>query len=334
VVNGTNARAGGGSVFAEHVIPTLRRELESSGVELVVHAPMGRRTSVAIVTAHANALRRRRVPDLVINLGNIALALPRGPQWLMVRNRLLVDPVERRRNSRNRVRSQVLRWSMRASEVWIVPSSAMAAAVQDFARELDMRVREIWVLPHGQPNPPAPRLRSPRSGAMRILYPAIPALHKNFQTLLEAVRLLRSSGVDARVTLTVTEQELQRLTNDAPPSADAWVHYLGRVEHVLVRELYQTHDVVAFPSTCESFGLPLIEARAAGLPVVASDLDVFRELGDEHVYLCPPDEASVWAHVLRRVCETGPPTPQPVTRTWDDVAFELARRVQGRLDPR
>ena len=41
--------------------------------------------------------------------------------------------------------------------------------------------------------------------------------------------------------------------------------------------------IVAYPSHGEGFGLPVLEALAAGTPVVASDLPVLREVGGEHV---------------------------------------------------
>lgn len=53
-----------------------------------------------------------------------------------------------------------------------------------------------------------------------------------------------------------------------------------------------------FPSFAEGYGLPLIEALAAGTPVIASDLPVFREIGgDVPVYLNPTDAAE-WKRVI------------------------------------
>jgi glycosyltransferase involved in cell wall biosynthesis len=47
-----------------------------------------------------------------------------------------------------------------------------------------------------------------------------------------------------------------------------------------------------FPSVVEGFGLPLVEALRMGIPVIASDVPVFREIGgDIPTYLDPRDEA-------------------------------------------
>lgn len=62
---------------------------------------------------------------------------------------------------------------------------------------------------------------------------------------------------------------------DVPPDADVAV--LGRIEDGDMPALYRAADVLGFPSTREGFGLVVLEAMAAGLPVVTSDLPVFRE---------------------------------------------------------
>jgi glycosyltransferase involved in cell wall biosynthesis len=54
-----------------------------------------------------------------------------------------------------------------------------------------------------------------------------------------------------------------------------------------------------FPSLAEGYGLPLVEAFARGVPVIVSDLPVFREIaGDMPTYLDPADEAGWEAAIL------------------------------------
>ncbi len=53
-----------------------------------------------------------------------------------------------------------------------------------------------------------------------------------------------------------------------------------------------------FPSFAEGYGLPLVEALAAGVPVIASNLDVFREIGQGVPDLLPPDDVAGWAAAI------------------------------------
>jgi glycosyltransferase-like protein len=61
------------------------------------------------------------------------------------------------------------------------------------------------------------------------------------------------------------------------PGEDADVAVLGPVDDEEMPALYRAADLLAFPSEREGFGLVVLEAQAAGLPVVASDLPVLRE---------------------------------------------------------
>lgn len=53
-----------------------------------------------------------------------------------------------------------------------------------------------------------------------------------------------------------------------------------------------------FPSFAEGYGLPLVEALDAGVPVIASNLNVFREIGQAVPDLLPPDDVDGWANAI------------------------------------
>ena len=97
---------------------------------------------------------------------------------------------------------------------------------------------------------------------------------------------------------------------------DARAHELGVAQHVRVlgaqapegiERLLRAADAFAFPSVKEGFGLAPLEALAAELPVVASDLDVFRSfLADgESALLTPTGDAEALARALRRLAVDG-----------------------------
>jgi Glycosyltransferase len=68
-----------------------------------------------------------------------------------------------------------------------------------------------------------------------------------------------------------------------------------------VSDLYRVADLLFLPSRDEGFGLPILEAAAARLPIVCTDLPSLRELaGDAALYVKPDDDP---AEIARRVLE-------------------------------
>lgn len=58
-----------------------------------------------------------------------------------------------------------------------------------------------------------------------------------------------------------------------------------------LNELYNACDVLLFPSLYEGFGLPIVEAFAAGIPVVTSDIPTIREVAGNAAIFCNPRDA-------------------------------------------
>jgi phosphatidylinositol alpha-mannosyltransferase len=80
------------------------------------------------------------------------------------------------------------------------------------------------------------------------------------------------------------------------------VHFVGRVSDDDLPRYYRTAHVFCAPSTgFESFGIVLLEAMAAGTPVVASDISGYRGIlthGRQGLLVPPEDEAAL-AHALQ-----------------------------------
>jgi len=79
----------------------------------------------------------------------------------------------------------------------------------------------------------------------------------------------------------------------------------GTVPDTQLAAFYRAADVFAFPSLKEGFGLAALEAQASGLPVVASDLDVFEAFLEhaQSAVLCRAGDAAALAGALQRVAE-------------------------------
>jgi len=81
------------------------------------------------------------------------------------------------------------------------------------------------------------------------------------------------------------------------------VRLLGALAPGEIERLYRAADLFAFPSVKEGFGLAALEALAAELAVVASDLDVFREFlhDGESALLTPVGDGAALAAAMARV---------------------------------
>jgi len=97
--------------------------------------------------------------------------------------------------------------------------------------------------------------------------------------------------------------------------------------------VYRHASALVLPSLFEGFGLPLVEARALGCPVLASDIPAFRELSDAGVHLFDPAEPGPLAALLSRHVAGGlslARTPMPPF-SWNDSARQCIERVQRLL---
>lgn len=65
-------------------------------------------------------------------------------------------------------------------------------------------------------------------------------------------------------------------------------------------KLYKSSDVFLFASTCETFGQIVTEAMASGLPIIASNIEVMKEiLGTSALYFDPENEISIKETILK-----------------------------------
>lgn len=95
--------------------------------------------------------------------------------------------------------------------------------------------------------------------------------------LIKAADQILKAGIDAEF-LIIGEgelrQNLENLTKDL--HLEDRIHFLGVREDV--NELLGISDIFVLPSLCEGFGIVIIEAMAAGVPVIASNIDGIKEV--------------------------------------------------------
>jgi alpha-1,3-rhamnosyl/mannosyltransferase len=136
-----------------------------------------------------------------------------------------------------------------------------------------------------------------------VVYPAITYRHKNHATLLAAMAPLLRADSTLRLVLLggvgPCEAELHATATSLGIS-DRVVRP-GRIPAADRDGLYAMASVMAFPSRYEGFGIPVLEAMAAGCPVVASNVTALPEAVGDAGILVDPDDVTAWTDALRRV---------------------------------
>ncbi len=117
------------------------------------------------------------------------------------------------------------------------------------------------------------------------------APHKNLNNLIAAVE-----GINCKLKIVgLLDNETSKLLRTKKVNYEN----LYSVDQTGVRDAYFDSDIVAFCSTYEGFGLPIIEAQASGRPVVTSDLSPMKDVAGEAAILVNPyDPDSIRTGIL------------------------------------
>jgi glycosyltransferase involved in cell wall biosynthesis len=247
---------------------------------------------------------------VLISTGNFALWNSPIPQILLSRNSLYTSSdflrdVRARRDygiwADTIVKGRLARRSINRAEITVAPSEAFANELRDWSG------KKVCSVHHGfdrdaftnnaSPLPSSVSAKlEPEGDFVRLLFVSHYNYYRNFETLFRAMPILRSSFKVKKVKLFLTCQlnsidnpgtyraeSAASLANSLRHSGD--IVELGTIPYRSLHHLYRACNIYVTPAYAESFAHPLIEAMSSGLPVVASDLPVHREIcGDAAIY--------------------------------------------------
>jgi len=140
---------------------------------------------------------------------------------------------------------------------------------------------------------------------LRLLYPSLPRVFKNFEVIMDAIKILPLNImplVDLRLTFDGTENkwaaELANRYRDTPG-----ISLIGRQDRAQMTTEYEKCDAVLFPSRLETWGLPIMEAKAFNKPLLIADLPYAHETAGNYnnVSFAAADDAQPWSDAIVRM---------------------------------
>ncbi len=275
-----------------------------------------------------------RKDDKVLCFGNLPpLYKLKGHTIVFVQNRYLIDDV-----SLNKFPLKV-RLRLAMERLWLAGklnnADEFVVQTQSMKRLLEIKIqglKPIHILPFvAEPNG---HMRNVLEGGVKkdndfdFLYVASGEPHKNHQKLIEAWCLLAQEGLFPSLCLTLEEARFFKLCQKV--DAMRQQHNLkltnvGDLHHDEVLGLYARSGAVIYPSNFESFGLPLIEARQANLPVLAPELDYVRDVLDPEQTFDPNSAVSIARAVKRFMGVYERTAPLLDAKSFITTIFEKAK---------
>jgi glycosyltransferase involved in cell wall biosynthesis len=160
---------------------------------------------------------------------------------------------------------------------------------------------------------------------------------KSHAQVLDAFELLWQRGSDAMLVIVgrpgwMTAAFVARLR--AHPEAGKRLLWIEDATDEMLERLYESCSALILASRGEGFGLPLVEAAQRGLPIIARDLPVFREVAGDHAFYFGDDAPQALAQSIEAWLALREKGTHPLSRgmpflTWAQSAAQLRRLLEA-----
>jgi glycosyltransferase involved in cell wall biosynthesis len=318
-INAANIHQGGGEKLLNALLSVVDSQYPcvltvDERMRLPAQMPAGlqvrrvRRSMLARLAAEWWLYRRAGKDDRVLCFGNLPPLLRlKAFTSVFVQNRYLVDDVSLH-DLKPWIRLRItlerlwLRFSMCNADKFLVQTPSMLHLM----RVITPDVVPIVLTPFAES---ASKVNRPqcdeRQGLLpTFLYVASGEAHKNHRRLIQAWSLLATEGVRPQLLLTLDTASFPELCAwiaDQSRECGLQIQNLGKIYAAAMATAYGRTDALIYPSLFESFGLPLIEASVAGVPIIAAELDYVRDIVSPAQTFDPASAVSI-ARAVKRFC--------------------------------
>jgi glycosyltransferase involved in cell wall biosynthesis len=192
--------------------------------------------------------------------------------------------------------------------------------------------KPVSVVPNAPDGPP---LAAPASGQRErsLVYMGAFIGYKDVATLVRAAALLPGTTLHLASRISARERDaLERIARDAGGASLVFHDGVTDEEYAA---LLDSATALVSASRDEGFGIPVVEAMSRGVPVVLTDIPIFREVGGDAALYAAPGDPAAFAAAVRRLAEPGEwrrrstAALQQVARfSWDASAARLLPVLQ------
>jgi glycosyltransferase involved in cell wall biosynthesis len=142
----------------------------------------------------------------------------------------------------------------------------------------------------------------------KFLYVSSIDYYKNHPQLIAAFSILRSNGIPVSIDfIGPINSNAYRIFNEFILKYDIsreWINYLGPIDHKNLLQHYANSDGFIWASSCETFGMPILEAMACGLPICCSASPPMPEIALEHAFYFNPLDVNSVAECITRFLDS------------------------------
>jgi glycosyltransferase involved in cell wall biosynthesis len=201
--------------------------------------------------------------------------------------------------------------TMVAGRGLIVNSAATRAALDDYARAVGWSLPPCVIAPLAPASLPAPASTRPLAEPYFVVLSTIEP-RKNHLLLLHAWReLIEEHGQRAPRLVVIGHRgwECEQVVDmlERCEALRGFVVEESRCDDAQLATWLHHAQALLFPSFIEGFGMPLVEALANGLPVIASGLQAFREIAGEIPEYLDPLDGPGWKRAILGYADTANP---------------------------